>query len=107
MAAEDVDAGSGVLVSLGFVPLGELGIPHRWAFGPPEHLLHTSTYVVVDGCLSLRNYLAVREALRADAALRERYGAVKKRLARTAADIEEYGENGWCARYGTCWHATE
>ena len=34
----DVTAASSVLVSLGFTPEGELGIPQRWAFKEPERL---------------------------------------------------------------------
>ncbi|HEY3957887.1 MAG TPA: GrpB family protein [Streptosporangiaceae bacterium] len=40
----DVVAASGVLVSLGFAPLGELGIPLRWAFKEPARLAGTNTY---------------------------------------------------------------
>ncbi|MGW0229359.1 GrpB family protein [Actinopolymorpha singaporensis] len=86
-----VAAASEVLVSLGFVPLGELGIPQRWAFREPTRLSGTNTYVIVDGCLSLRNHLALRELLRSDAALREEYSAVKRQAGARAADIDEYG----------------
>ena len=60
----DVAEASSVLMSLGFAPLGELGIPYRWAFKEPARLSGTNTYVIVDGCLSLRNHLAVRDVLR-------------------------------------------
>src|SRR5215469_13041795 len=88
----DVAAASGVLVSLGFAPLGELGIPQRWAFKEPTRLSGTNTYVVVNGCLSLRNHLAVRDTLRADAALRDEYAAVKREAGARAANIDEYGQ---------------
>jgi GrpB-like predicted nucleotidyltransferase (UPF0157 family) len=91
VAAEDVEAASAVLVELGFTPLGELGIPQRWAFREPARLGRTNTYVVVAGSLSLRNHLCVRDTLRADAALRDEYAAVKTRVGSTAADLEEYG----------------
>jgi GrpB-like predicted nucleotidyltransferase (UPF0157 family) len=87
----DVGATSETLVRLGFAPLGELGIPQRWAFKEPERLAGTNTYVIVEGSLSLRNHLAVRDILRADAALREQYAVVKRDAASTAADIDEYG----------------
>lgn len=87
----DVEAASAVLVELGFTPLGELGIPQRWAFDEPERLAGTNTYVIVAGSLSLRNHLAVRDILRADPVLREEYGRVKKHIGSTAADIDEYG----------------
>jgi len=92
VAADHVEGASAVLVELGFRPVGELGIPQRWAFKPPADWPRTNTYVVLDGCLSLRNHLAVRDALRADAALRDEYAAVKRRVATTAADIDEYGQ---------------
>ena len=88
----NVTAASDVLLSLGFTPLGELGIPQRWAFKEPARLLGTNTYVVVDGCLSLRNHLAVRDVLRVDAALREEYAAVKRQAGVRASDIDEYGQ---------------
>lgn len=91
VAEENVAAASQVLVSLGFRPLGELGIPQRWAFREPERLAGTATYVIVAGSLALRNHLAVRGTLRADPGLRDQYAAVKKQVGATAADIYEYG----------------
>jgi GrpB-like predicted nucleotidyltransferase (UPF0157 family) len=86
-----VEAASGVLVSLGFTPVGDLGIPRRWAFKEPARLSGTNTYVIVNGCLSLRNHLAVRDVLRADPALRDEYAAVKRQAGASAANIDEYG----------------
>jgi GrpB-like predicted nucleotidyltransferase (UPF0157 family) len=48
--------------------------------------------VVVEGSLSLRNHLAVRNVLRADPDLREQYETVKRRLAAVTDDIDEYGQ---------------
>jgi GrpB-like predicted nucleotidyltransferase (UPF0157 family) len=79
VARRDVAAGAEVLTGLGFTPLGELGIPLRWAFKEPARLAGTNTYIVVAGSLSLRNHLAVRDILRADPDLRRQYAAVKKR----------------------------
>jgi GrpB-like predicted nucleotidyltransferase (UPF0157 family) len=92
VADEHVQAASDVLVELGFRPVGELGIPQRWAFKHPTDWPRNHTYVVVAGSLALRNHLAVRDALRADAHLRDEYAVVKRRVATTAADIEEYGQ---------------
>ncbi len=89
--ADRVDAATEVLKSLGFRPLGELGIPLRWAFKEPPDFPSTNTYVIVDSSLSLRNHLAVRDALRNDAGLRERYAAVKKVVAEGATDLDAYG----------------
>ena len=86
----DVAAASGVLTLLGFTPQGELGVPQRWAFRAPARLGRTNTYVIVDGCLSLRNHLAVRDVLRADEALRDEYAAVKKQAGARLDDIDEY-----------------
>ncbi len=49
------------------------------------------TPVVVEGSLSLRNHLAVREILRTNSDLREQYAAVKRRAGASAANIDEYG----------------
>lgn len=65
VAEADVAAASDVLVGLGFKPLGELGIPLRWAFREPPRLAGTNTYLIVVGSLALRNHLAVRDILRA------------------------------------------
>jgi GrpB-like predicted nucleotidyltransferase (UPF0157 family) len=91
VAEQDVAAGSEVLTGLGFKPLGEVGVPLRWAFKEPERLAGTNTYVIVAGSLSLRNHLAVRDTLRADPDLRQQYAAVKKQAGATAANIDEYG----------------
>jgi GrpB-like predicted nucleotidyltransferase (UPF0157 family) len=88
----DVTAAERLLVDMGFTSLGELGIPLRWAFAPPDRLVGTNTYVTVDGCLSLRNHIAVRDTLRANPELRDEYAAVKKRLAASAANMDEYGQ---------------
>ena len=91
VAEPDVPAASAVLAGLGFTPLGDLGIPLRWAFKAPSRLARTNTYVVVEGSLSLRNHLAVRDTLRADSGLREKYAAVKRQVGATAANIDDYG----------------
>ncbi len=91
VASHDVGAASEVLIGLGFTAEGELGIPLRWAFKEPARLAATNTYVIVDGSLSLRNHLAVRDILRASPDLREKYAAVKRHAGATVADIDEYG----------------
>ncbi|HEX7992358.1 MAG TPA: GrpB family protein [Streptosporangiaceae bacterium] len=91
--AADVQAASDVLTALGFTPLGELGVPLRWAFKEPARIERTNTYVIVEGCLSLRNHLGVRDVLRADKALRDEYGAVKKKVGLVAANIDDYGQS--------------
>ncbi len=80
------------LGQLGYTARGELGIEHRWAFMAPPHVRPTNTYVVIEGSLAHRNHIAVRDVLRSDAALRDEYGALKRRLAETSDDIESYVE---------------
>lgn len=50
-------------------------------FGAPDDGLRRNVYVCVEGCLSLRNHLAVRDLLRRDDTLRDEYAAVKRALA--------------------------
>jgi GrpB-like predicted nucleotidyltransferase (UPF0157 family) len=90
VAGTEVAAAGDVLVDLGFRRLGDLGIPERWAFAEPARLARTNTYVVVAGSEALRNHLAVRDTLRADAGLRAEYSAVKKRVGPLAADVDDY-----------------
>jgi GrpB-like predicted nucleotidyltransferase (UPF0157 family) len=91
VAEQHVAAGSAVLTGLGFTPVGQLGIPLRWAFKEPGRLAGTNTYIVVAGSLSLRNHLAVRDILRADPDLRQEYAAVKRQAGASAATIDDYG----------------
>jgi GrpB-like predicted nucleotidyltransferase (UPF0157 family) len=91
VAGPDVAAASQALAGLGFTPLGELGIPLRWAFKEPARLAPTNTYVVVKDSLSLRNHIAVRDLLRADPDLRDQYAAVKRKVGAVAANIDDYG----------------
>jgi len=92
VAGCDVSAAIDLLIRLGFSPLGEAGIPQRWAFAEPTRLAGTNTYVIVDGSLSLKNHRAVRDTLRGHPELRERYATVKKKLGSTARSLEEYGK---------------
>lgn len=85
-----LDAASNALVADGYTPLGDLGVPDRYAFRAPEGSLRHNTYVTIDGCLSLRNHLGLREVLRNDPALRDEYSATKKRLAEQTDDIDVY-----------------
>lgn len=92
VSVDQVAPASDVLISLGFRPLGELGIHQRWAFAEPPRLEGTATYVIVDGSLSLKNHLGVRDTLRASVELRDRYSDVKRRVGARAATLEEYGK---------------
>ncbi len=98
----DVPAASAALERIGYTPRGQMGVPERWAFAPPVLVdpalggIAHHTYITVAGSLALRNHLGVRDVLRADAALRDEYGALKQRLARSATTIDEYiaGKSG-------------
>jgi GrpB-like predicted nucleotidyltransferase (UPF0157 family) len=90
VAERDVEAAAQALTGLGFRPEGDLGVPLRWAFTEPERLRRTNTYVTIEGCLSLRNHLAVRDTLRADDELRDEYADVKQQLGAAVADLGEY-----------------
>jgi GrpB-like predicted nucleotidyltransferase (UPF0157 family) len=92
VSGEDVVAASEALTRIGFVPQGDRGIPDRYAFIAPKNFFPTHTYVVVDGCLSLRNHIAVRDTLRSNETLRNEYGALKLRLAESVRDIDQYVE---------------
>ena len=85
-----VEAASAALETAGYTPLGDLGIPDRYAFKSPVGSIRQNTYVTVDGCLSVRNHLGLREVLRSNPALRDEYGVVKQRLADETDDIDVY-----------------
>lgn len=92
VAAEHVADAAAALRRIGYSPLGEMGIPGRWAFREPSGAPPTNTYVVLDGSLALRNHLAVRDVLRRDRALRDDYARVKRQLAASVDDIDAYVE---------------
>ena len=54
-----------------------------------ERRVDRHVYVVAEGSLAARNYVAVRDTLRGDLALREEYAAVKLKA------VEEAGEEGY------------
>lgn len=88
---EQVQPAIAALEAVGYAHRGELGIPDRHAFAAPADGIDRNVYVTLDGCLSLRNHLAVRDLLRADPALRADYADVKWRLAaREDLDIDGY-----------------
>ena len=64
---------------VGYEPLGDLGIPDRYALKAPSGAARQNVYVTVEDCLSPRNHLGLREVLRNDAALRDEYSATKRR----------------------------
>jgi GrpB-like predicted nucleotidyltransferase (UPF0157 family) len=85
-----VEAASSALESVGYAPLGLMGVTDRWAFRPPDGAIRQNTYVTVEGSLSVRNHLGLREVLRRDDRLRDRYSTVKLALAQRTDDIDVY-----------------
>ena len=75
--AQAIDA----LATAGYEHRGNLGLVDREAFFPPDDIPPRNVYLCVVGTLHLRNHMAVRDALRASSALRDRYGAIKTELA--------------------------
>lgn len=79
------------LQASGYEYLGEQGIADRHALRAPERGPRRNVYVCVEGALSLRNHLAVRDALRRSPDLRSRYESVKRELAaRSDLDLDQY-----------------
>lgn len=79
------------LATLGYAHRGDLGVAGREAFRAPADLPRHHLYVVPAGHVALRNHLAVRDALRADADLVARYAAMKRELAaRFPDDVDGY-----------------
>lgn len=75
----------------GYAHRGDLGLTDREAFEAPDEAPARNVYLCVAGTLHVRNHLAVRAALRAHPALRDRYGRVKQRLASEPdMDIRHY-----------------
>ncbi|GEP37267.1 hypothetical protein NPS01_09300 [Nocardioides psychrotolerans] len=78
---QEVPAAVEALVSVGYVHRGDLGVPGREAFRPPDETPRRNVYVCTAGSLNVRNHLAVRDVLRERSDLREDYAAVKRSLA--------------------------
>lgn len=80
------------LEGLGYIYEGDKGIPGREAFKAPSGICH-HLYVCEEGCLALRNHLAIRDYLKTHPEECAAYGKLKLALAplyeRSPA---EYGE---------------
>ena len=91
VSTEHLSAAREALEAAGYSWLGEQGVTDRHAFRAPDRAPPRNVYVAIDGCLALRNHLAVRDLLRRDARLRDEYGQLKPELAgRDYADIDRY-----------------
>lgn len=69
------------LDTIGYRHQGDRGIPGREAFRSPEGSVAHHLYLCPRDALALRNHLAVRDHLRADAESARQYGELKQRLA--------------------------
>jgi GrpB-like predicted nucleotidyltransferase (UPF0157 family) len=74
------------LATVGYVHIGDAGVPGREAFRNPAATPAHHLYVCVEGCASLRNHLALRDHLRAHPSAARAYGDLKKQLAATRSD---------------------
>ena len=79
--AQDLAPAIAQLTAQGYVADGELGVPGREALRAPAGATPHHLYLLVEGAAELRRHLAWRDALRADAALRDAYAALKHALA--------------------------
>ncbi len=87
----DIQAGIAALESIGYLHRGDLDLPGREAFFPPDNHPKRNVYLCQRGCLSVRNHLAVRDVLRRRPDLRDQYGAIKLALAADPdMDIDTY-----------------
>lgn len=91
------------MIKAGYMDCGEMNIPGRYVFREPgygrfeaAHGLgrngepRRNTYLIIEGCLSLRNHLDIRRILMEDEKLREEYSAVK--LSLVGREFENIGE---------------
>ncbi|KAF3389044.1 hypothetical protein F1880_004006 [Penicillium rolfsii] len=87
------EAARRALTGAGYTGCGEMGIPGRFVFRQPGYgildvaygtglhgELRRNTYVVLEGCMALRNHLDVRRVLLEDQELREEYARVKSNM---------------------------
>jgi GrpB-like predicted nucleotidyltransferase (UPF0157 family) len=74
------------LAALGYLHLGDRGVPKREAFRPPAGSPPHHLYLCPSTSTALANHLAIRDYLRAHSSVARDYGDLKKRLAFEFAD---------------------
>ena len=84
-----LDAAIDALQVAGYHYRGDLGIADRYSMAEPGGI-RRNVYVTVDVSLALRNHRAVRETLRSDPGLRDRYAARKYALAAHHDTVDDY-----------------
>jgi GrpB-like predicted nucleotidyltransferase (UPF0157 family) len=82
-----------LLAALGYVHEGDLGVKGREAFRWPSGEARHHVYVLIEGTAELRRHIAFRDALRANAGLRDEFAKLKRSLAsRYSGDRDAYTE---------------
>lgn len=89
-----------ILVKLGYEYLGEVAIPNRFVFRPPDLSVPNDgtgrlwqkhhLYCCLADSTALANHIILRDALRNDELLAREYAELKKMLAANAQNMDEY-----------------
>jgi len=87
--ASEATRGIARLASLGYLHVGDRGIPQREAFESPASSAPHHLYLCPEGSPALANHLAIRNYLRTHPGAALAYGDLKKRLARAHQDDRE------------------
>lgn len=86
---DDVPVAIGALENAGYRHRGDLGVVDRHSMAEPGGV-RRNVYVTVAGSLALRNHLAVRDTLRSDRHLAQRYASEKRELAAVHDSVDDY-----------------
>lgn len=79
------------LAGIGYQHRGDLGVSGREAFAVPTDAPAHHLYACVQGCVALRNHMAVRDRLQHDPTAAAAYGRLKQQLAKQFPnDIDAY-----------------
>jgi GrpB-like predicted nucleotidyltransferase (UPF0157 family) len=79
-----------LFAALGYAHQGDLGVKGREAFRWPGRVRH-HVYVLIEGAAELRRHIAFRDALRANAVIRDEYARLKRLLGtQYAGDRDAY-----------------
>lgn len=73
------------LADIGYAHEGELGIPDRHAFVWPAGEARHHLYLLAEGAAELDRHIALRNALRQDRDLRDRYAKLKRELSESCS----------------------
>ena len=97
-----LDALNGQMSAIGYEPKGEYGIAGRRYFQKGDDQRTHHIHAFVTGDVNLIRHIAFRDYLRANPAVAQEYGELKKQIARTCNnDIEKYsyGKNNFIKHY--------